>query len=144
MLLSLVTFMLIQQLIGAPVPTYPPGTLSTVPALLYTRAEADICAQPDGRSVWDIVWGSLVTIFACTWIAVHPNIPGPTDSRWCIFKRGLSTMAYALIAPELMVTWALHQYLGARQIMRKYNKEVLKCTLPSITSFAHHLNGYHV
>ncbi|EKM82161.1 hypothetical protein AGABI1DRAFT_36338, partial [Agaricus bisporus var. burnettii JB137-S8] len=95
-----------------------------MPFLLFTRADAETCAQSDHRTIGDIVWGCLITIFACTWIAVHPNIPARTDSRWCVFKRGLSTMIYALIAPELMVAWALHQYLGARQIMHKYNKDV--------------------
>ncbi|XP_006460427.1 hypothetical protein AGABI2DRAFT_203489 [Agaricus bisporus var. bisporus H97] len=94
-----------------------------MPFLLFTRADAEMCAQSDHRTIGDIVWGCLITIFACTWIAVHPNIPARTDSRWCVFKRGLSTMIYALIAPELMVAWALHQYLGARQIMHKYNKD---------------------
>lgn len=38
-------------------------------------------------------------------------------------------MIYALIAPELMVTWALHQYLSAREIARKYNTEILQCNI---------------
>ena len=29
------------------------------------------------RSIWNIVWSCLVTIFSCTWIAVHLNVPCP-------------------------------------------------------------------
>ena len=29
------------------------------------------------RSIWNIIWSCLVTIFSCTWIAVHPNVPSP-------------------------------------------------------------------
>src|ERR1700733_9319055 len=27
------------------------------------------------RTVWDIVWSCLVTIFACVWAALHPDVP---------------------------------------------------------------------
>jgi hypothetical protein len=141
MLSFLVMSMFIRQLAGAPIPTYSTGISSTVSLLLYARVDGDSCAQSDQRSIGDIVWGCLVTIFACTWLAVHPNIPSPTDSRWCVFKRGLSTMTYALIAPELMVAWALHQYLGAAQIMRDFNTQILKSTKMSspIFTFAYWL-----
>lgn len=29
------------------------------------------------RTVWNIIWSCLITIFACIWVAVHPNIPQP-------------------------------------------------------------------
>jgi hypothetical protein len=143
MLSFLVILTFIRQLAGAPLPTYPADTHSTLSLLLHTRADTASCAQSDQRSIEEIVWSCLITIFACTWIAVHPNIPSPTDSRWCVFKRGLSTMTYALIAPELMVAWALHQYLGARQIMHKYNKDILKSTrMPSFGfAFAYWLHS---
>ncbi|KAJ7219854.1 hypothetical protein C8J57DRAFT_1095103 [Mycena rebaudengoi] len=31
------------------------------------------------RKLFDIVWGCLVTIFACTWVSVHPNVPPPNQ-----------------------------------------------------------------
>jgi hypothetical protein len=33
------------------------------------------------------VWSWLATVFACTWVAVHPNLPGPRDAPWIMFKR---------------------------------------------------------
>lgn len=29
------------------------------------------------RTVWNIIWSCLITIFACIWVAIHPNIPQP-------------------------------------------------------------------
>lgn len=29
------------------------------------------------RTVWNIIWSCLITIFACIWVAIHPNIPRP-------------------------------------------------------------------
>ena len=29
------------------------------------------------RTIWNITWGCLTTIFSCAWVAVHPNIPCP-------------------------------------------------------------------
>ncbi len=34
-----------------------------------------VCVQ-DPRTVLSILWGCIATIFACTWLAVHPNVPG--------------------------------------------------------------------
>jgi len=33
------------------------------------------------RTVWNIIWSCLVTIFSCTWVAVHPNIPN-AEEKW--------------------------------------------------------------
>lgn len=27
------------------------------------------------RTIWDIVWSCVITIFACIWVAIHPNMP---------------------------------------------------------------------
>ena len=76
------------------------------------------------RETSDIVISCLATIFACTWTAVHPNIPSPMDSRWDIFKRRVITMTYALVAPEFITAWALRQYMAAKAIVRAYNSEI--------------------
>ena len=39
------------------------------------------------RSIWNIVWSCLVTIFSCTWIAVHPNVPcQEANGKWLDLK----------------------------------------------------------
>lgn len=32
------------------------------------------------RTIWNIVWSCLITIFACIWVAIHPNVPQPRES----------------------------------------------------------------
>ncbi|KAF8957007.1 hypothetical protein BDZ97DRAFT_1670563 [Flammula alnicola] len=85
------------------------------------------------RTGWDISWSCIATIFACTWSAVHPNIPGPRDSGWTCFKRRIVMMFYAMVAPELMAMWAMRQYSGARKITRDYNEHIAKVPPWTIT-----------
>ena len=81
------------------------------------------------RTIWNIVWSCLVTIFSCTWIAIHPNILCPkvreADSfiqRW-VWKPLLSFAEHrlplficTLLVPEYILAWAIRQFLVAREI----------------------------
>ena len=80
-----------------------------------TVSNACICPA-DQRSIWDILWSCLATIFACSWVSIHPNIPGPDESSWRIFLRRLELMFWAVVAPEMIITWALRQWFGARHL----------------------------
>ncbi|KAJ7067450.1 hypothetical protein C8F01DRAFT_979857 [Mycena amicta] len=85
-----------------------------VPAL-DLRASADSCDDINScRKLFDIVWGCLATIFACTWVSVHPNVPPPNQTHIALFWRGLKIMLIAFIAPELILGSAAHQFLVAR------------------------------
>ena len=74
------------------------------------------------RSIWSIIWSCLSTIFACTWIAVHPNIPGPKDSRWAVFWKRMAIMGCALIVPEYVLGWAARQYWAARHLAKRHQE----------------------
>ncbi len=65
------------------------------------------------RAIWNIIWNSLATIFACTWVAVHPNIPDPDPKRAKakFWQHRLMIMVITLIVPELVITWAMRQWL---------------------------------
>lgn len=78
------------------------------------------------RDISDIIISCFATIFACTWSAVHPNIPSPWDSWWDCFKRQFVTMLYALMAPEAMTAWALRQHLAAWKIVNNFNRWMAK------------------
>src|ERR1700741_4904037 len=88
----------------------------TPDAILDDRA-ASTCTGTGCRSLWNIVWSCIVTIFACTWVAVHPNVPTPARNahrRW--YSRPLRRtriMLYALIGPEFVLMWAWRQRLVA-------------------------------
>ncbi|KAF7295726.1 hypothetical protein MIND_01113200 [Mycena indigotica] len=80
------------------------------------------------RTLYDIVSGCLLTIFACVWVSIHPNVPkppalaepGPDTSivarlRWKLvhgthpFRARLKLMLVGVLAPELIVGLALRQ-----------------------------------
>ncbi|ESK84509.1 hypothetical protein Moror_6155 [Moniliophthora roreri MCA 2997] len=71
------------------------------------------------RTVYSIVWSCLTTVFACTWIAIHPNIPSPTDSQKRKILRRVGIMLVAIMAPEYVAVWALRQWLSAREITKR-------------------------
>ncbi|KAF9476082.1 hypothetical protein BDN70DRAFT_935332 [Pholiota conissans] len=92
--------------------------------LLYDIVPRNISVQLDDRGVYDILVSCFATIFTCTWSAVHPNIPAPTDCWWTRYKRQVVTMVFALLAPEAMTAWALRQRLAARKIVEEYNQDI--------------------
>jgi hypothetical protein len=70
------------------------------------------------RTISDIIWSCIVTIFACTWVAIHPNIPKPnSDLHWYSGPlRRARIMFYALIGPEFIILWAWRQrYIASRK-----------------------------
>jgi len=78
--------------------------------------------RSDTRSIYNILWSCLSTIFACSWITVHPNIPAPGDSQWAVIRRRLAIMGYFLLTPECVILWAARQHYGARYLTKKYEK----------------------
>ena len=78
-----------------------------------------------GRSTSDILWSCLATIFACSWVSIHPNIPGPNESRW---RNRLDLMFWTVFGPELIINWAFRQWLGARNLEKLYKGELSSLT----------------
>ncbi|KAG1742646.1 uncharacterized protein EDB91DRAFT_1236838 [Suillus paluster] len=74
------------------------------------------------RTLWSIVSGCLLMIFACVYSAIHPNLPSPRDSPIRILGRRFGIMVTGLIFPELIVGWAMRQLLCARHITRQFKK----------------------
>jgi hypothetical protein len=83
------------------------------------------------RSLLSIIWSCITTIFLCTWVAVHPNVPEPVDTRdmgfWrkrvhqlsCFFGDKLVMFICALLVPEYILAWAIRQLLVARKIAKE-------------------------
>jgi hypothetical protein len=76
------------------------------------------------RTIWNIVRSCLVTLFACIWLAIHPNIPAPEDSWGRIAARRVWMMLLALLTPELIVSWAARQLIAACRIAKTNKSEV--------------------
>lgn len=48
------------------------------------------------RTVWNIIWSCLVTIFACIWVAIHPNVPQPKSPRKPVLEAGYRPRRWSL------------------------------------------------
>lgn len=83
------------------------------------------------RSKWNIIWSCFATLFACSWVAIHPNVPAQSDSSMRRFLRRLMIMAYVLVIPEAVIYWAARQWWAARNIAKKH-KSVLFSPLGSL------------
>ncbi|KAF7365583.1 hypothetical protein MVEN_00431700 [Mycena venus] len=72
-----------------------------------------------------IISGCLATIFACTWVSVHPNVPPPGLGNLALSWRRFGMMLVAVIAPELMVGFAARQFLDARWFSKEYEVSMM-------------------
>ena len=83
------------------------------------------------RTIWNILWSCLVTIFSCTWVAVHPNVPSPKKREangWIeryiwnpllsFIEHRLPLFICALLVPEYVLAWSIRQFLVARKIAK--------------------------
>jgi hypothetical protein len=112
--------MLIPLALLGVVRAYPIG-LESFPVVAV--AEVFSCVDPDGcRTLWDIVRSCLFTIILCTWVSVHPNIPGPKDEWPTVVLRRVGIMLAALIAPEFILVWAIRQRDLAHDLANKHRK----------------------
>ena len=113
---------------------------SPVPSIDNRLSDANRCTDlTHCRTIWNIVWSCLVTIFSCTWVAIHPNIPCPktreANSRiesWIwnpllsFAEHRLPLFVCALLVPEYVLAWAIRQFLKARKITKQNEGEVHK------------------
>ena len=63
-------------------------------------------------------------IFACSWVSVHPNISAPNESGRRILLRRLELMFWAVVGPELLISWAFRQWSAARRLEKLYKGEL--------------------
>jgi hypothetical protein len=94
-------------------------------AIHTTLDVCDSSSSGDSRTLWDIIWSCAVTLFACTWTAIHPNIPGVDEGKLAIISRRLFIMVIALIAPELIIALAAQQFFSARETAIAFNDTFL-------------------
>jgi len=110
------------------------NTSQTLPLVVNTpsssQASSRITATCDCpnqcRTLWDIVWSCLFTMFLCTWVSIHPNIPSPHEGWVRVTSRRLGVMLAVLIAPELIFSWALRQRILARRLANEHRGELVE------------------
>ena len=77
-----------------------------------TKFDATEMLQPYGyRTLFQIVKSCALTIFACTWATMHPNIPSK-------FRYRAHLWIVDLIIPELLLLWAAKQYFAAWSLVK--------------------------
>ena len=85
-----------------------------------STSSSDAMTPSGKRTLFGIVWSCVLTVMICAWTSVHPNIP-PTTQGIAFLKR-IGMMFWALIAPELILAWAVRQWFAASHIRDLYNK----------------------
>ena len=78
--------------------------------------------QPNGRGTFDILWGSIFTIFLCTWTSLHLNIPSLKERRIHQWLRKLRWMMQAIMGPEFVVGFATGQKVEARRSVEQWKR----------------------
>ncbi|KAJ7105964.1 hypothetical protein C8R44DRAFT_886405 [Mycena epipterygia] len=97
---------------------------------LESRVPINSCDDINScRRLFDIIWGCVTTIFACTWVSVHPNLPPPNQGQLRRFWQRLKMMLIAVIAPELMVGFAARQLGAARRFSKEFAEKAFSITL---------------
>ena len=99
---------------------------SPIPSFDLLSSESNRCTNlTHCRMVWNIIWSCLATIFSCTWVAVHPNIPCPRKRSLVVSfaEHRLPLFICALLVPEYVLAWAIRQYLRARSLAKNNRRE---------------------
>ncbi|KZP19170.1 hypothetical protein FIBSPDRAFT_744398 [Athelia psychrophila] len=119
LVLLLLTLSLLQACIAPAVSDTAANYASPSSDTTRSRAPSDpianTCKDLDHcRSLVGIITSCLATIFACVWVAVHPNVPGPKQS-WTSRKiESIKVVVVTLLVPEWVLAWAVRQFLRAR------------------------------
>ncbi|TFK66603.1 hypothetical protein BDN72DRAFT_141986 [Pluteus cervinus] len=121
----LVIFLLLSLLRVKALPissSFSPNAPPSIPHTLIFGRSSSCGFNSDGRTLIDIVISCTLTIAICVYHAIHPNIPDPEASFWKVQLDKLKVTIHALIAPEVMIFWAMRQWVGARLIAKDVNQ----------------------
>src|SRR6266511_841808 len=72
------------------------------------------------RTLFGVTWSCISTVIICAWASVHPNVPPP--NQWKARWNRLTLMFWMIIAPELVLAWAVRKFFAARKIQNEYNR----------------------
>ena len=75
------------------------------------------------RTLPAIVYGCLVTIFACTWLSFHPDIPNCTYTLSRIRAHHFFSVMWSFLVPELVIMKAAIQWWRVRRLTPKLQRK---------------------
>ncbi|KAF8659472.1 hypothetical protein AX16_001839 [Volvariella volvacea WC 439] len=116
MLLAGVFLAAFARSLASPAPVVIPSSPIPSPLCVVTAAlsaSAGTCDPNKKRTIFDILYSCLGVIFLCTYISIHHNIPDQNDSWGKKTWLKIRTMVYAMLAPEIVIMWALRQRIMA-------------------------------
>lgn len=90
--------------------------------LTTTSDCSEAVSSVDHRTLWSIVSTCILTHLACIYSSTHPNVPSPKDRPIRILLRRFGIMGLALLSPDLLVAWAIRQWLWARYVTAKFKE----------------------
>src|SRR6266511_3826455 len=88
----------------------------------FDRATSEPSQPPPScnqRTLFNVTWNCLSTTIICAWVSVHPNVP--PSGLWRALRRRLMMMIWTIIAPELVLAWAVRQWFAAKEIRDTVN-----------------------
>ena len=119
--------------------------VQALPIATSSRVVEPSHSAPSVRTKFSIIFSCLSTIFLCTWVAAHPNIPGPGFTRQTVFWHHVRLVAVAIIAPEAVIMWAARQWIAARELRDKYEGMFVFClNLTILTNLPYEIMGGHL
>ncbi|KAF9004243.1 hypothetical protein BDQ17DRAFT_1354839 [Cyathus striatus] len=118
---------------ATPIQTISSNTSYTLPISLSSlnstyNDPAPLC-NCNKRSILDITWSCLMTIFLCTWVSIHPDVPDRYEKNWKIIRRKLTSMYWTIMFPEFVLAQAVRQFWAARHLFNKYKAPDRKWTM---------------
>lgn len=102
-------------------PVYHTPTSTTA---CHVLAVNDSTARLPSRTLFGVAWSCVLTVFICAWSSVHPNVP-PRGRTGGLLAR-VKLMFWTIVAPELVLAWAVRQWFAAREIRNIYNQHIGK------------------
>ncbi|KZP09589.1 hypothetical protein FIBSPDRAFT_900348, partial [Athelia psychrophila] len=102
-----------------------PGILALAVPVIEATAEDPKCLDINHcRTLTNIIWSCLITIFACTWVSIHHNVVLGLESGidFAALWERVWVTALTLLVPEFTLAWAIRQWIMARTIAKRFNK----------------------
>ncbi|KAF8641289.1 hypothetical protein AX16_010068 [Volvariella volvacea WC 439] len=119
MLLASLLLAAFARSLSSPVPaTIPASPIPSPVCVVAAAVTASECDPTRTRTILDILYSCIGVILLCTYISMHHNIPDQDDSWAKVMWSKFRTMLYALMAPEMVIMWAIRQWIMARKIAR--------------------------
>ncbi|KAF8645411.1 hypothetical protein AX16_007835 [Volvariella volvacea WC 439] len=122
MLLGALFVFILSRSLAHPLSSPTEDLVSPTSPILNTFAAISDCIRDPRkiRSTPELVWNCLGTIFVCTYAAIHPNMPDRNASKRRRMWQKAKTSLYALLAPEVIIVFAMRQRVFASKIARQY------------------------